>query len=91
MTRMESIRRQYEGSAAQPPQAGGGRAYPARPRNVFWRWFWFFFLLALLGGFFAAKGTLSGWLERMRGRDANAAAGSVSAVPAADAAPAASR
>lgn len=67
MTRMESIRRQYEGATTQSPQDGGGRMHPTRPRNVFWRWFWFFFLISLLAGFFAAKGTFADWLRHMRG------------------------
>ena len=53
MTRMEAIRRQYEGSASPNPQAGGGAGLPMqpRPRNHFWLWFWLVILIALTIGF----------------------------------------
>lgn len=68
MTRMEAIRKQYEGTPAPSspvPFGGRGRAYPTRPRNAFWRWFWLAFLLAVLGTFFTAKGTISEWFSRI--------------------------
>ena len=53
MTRMEAIRRQYEGSASTNPQTGGGVGLPMqpRPRNHFWLWFWLVILIALTIGF----------------------------------------
>jgi len=52
MTRMEAIRKQYQGSeAAQPQQATCGQPYPARPRHRFWLWFWGAFLFLLIVGF----------------------------------------
>ena len=63
MTRMESIRRQYENTQQpkqnQPPRRAG-RVYP---RFCFWRWFWFLFLVALLIGFFSNKSALLPWLR----------------------------
>ena len=53
MTRMESIRKQYEGAAASNPQTGGGvgRPYQPRPRHRFWLWFWLIVLAAITIGF----------------------------------------
>ena len=53
MTRMESIRKQYEGTATSNPQTGGGvgRPYQPRPRRRFWLWFWLIVLAAITIGF----------------------------------------
>ena len=53
MTRMESIRKQYEGTATSNPQTGGrvGRPMQPRPRNHFWLWFWLIVLAAITIGF----------------------------------------
>ena len=53
MTRMEAIRRQYEGAAASNPQTGGGAGRPMqpRPRNHFWLWFWLVVLAVITIGF----------------------------------------
>ena len=53
MTRMESIRKQYEGAATSNPQTGGGggRPYQPRPRHRFWLWFWLIVLAAITIGF----------------------------------------
>ena len=53
MTRMESIRKQYEGAAASNPQTGGGvgRPYQPRPRHRFWLWFWLVILAVITIGF----------------------------------------
>ena len=50
MTRMEAIRRQYEG-APDPILQGAGGAGPARPRRRFWLWLVAFVLIALVFGF----------------------------------------
>ena len=53
MTRMESIRKQYEGTATSNPQTGGwaGRPMQPKPRNLFWLWFWLVVLAAITIGF----------------------------------------
>ena len=53
MTRMEAIRKQYEGAATSNPQTGGGAGRPMqpRPRNRFWLWFWLIVLAAITIGF----------------------------------------
>ena len=53
MTRMESIRKQYEGAATSNPQTGGGvgRPYQPRSRRRFWLWFWLIVLAAITIGF----------------------------------------
>ena len=50
MTRMEAIRRQYEG-APDPILQGAGGAGPARPRHRFWPWLVAVVLAALVFGF----------------------------------------
>ena len=50
MTRMEAIRRQYEG-APDPLLQGAGGAGPARPRHRFWPWLVAVVLAALVFGF----------------------------------------
>lgn len=57
MTRMESIRKQYEGTATSNPQTGGrvGRPYQPRPRHRFWLWFWLIVLAAITIGFLTNK------------------------------------
>lgn len=63
MTRMESIRRQYESvpEARQvlPPKRCGN----VRPRSKFWLWFWFLFLATLFIGFFGFKSTILPWCK----------------------------
>lgn len=67
MTRMEAIRKQYEGSSLptgnQPPR----RASRVYPRNRFWRWFWCLLLLSILGGFFGFKDSVIPWFSRLFG------------------------
>ena len=56
MTRMEAIRKQYQGSeAAQPQQTMNGNAYPARPHHRFWLWFWLVVLAAIAIGFLSNR------------------------------------
>ena len=50
MTRMEAIRRQYEG-APDPILQGAGGAGPARPRRRLWPWLVAVVLAALVFGF----------------------------------------
>ena len=50
MTRMEAIRRQYEG-APDPLLQGAGGSGPARPRHRFWPWLVAVVLAALVFGF----------------------------------------
>lgn len=63
MTRMESIRKQYESSPeprqAMPPRRCGN----VKPRNKFWLWFWLLFLATLLTGFFGFKSTILPWCK----------------------------
>ena len=58
MTRMESIRKQYENTPQptqnQPPGGCGG----VYPRFCFWRLFWLLFFATLLIGFFSCKSTI---------------------------------
>ena len=67
MTRMESIRKQYENTPQpkqnQPPR-GAGHIYP---RFCFWRWFWLLFLVTLLIGFFSCKSTILPWCREKLG------------------------
>ena len=53
MTRMESIRKQYESASTSTPQTGGqaGRPMQPRPRHLFWLWFWLIVLAAITIGF----------------------------------------
>ena len=52
MTRMEAIRKQYEGTASSNPQTGGAaRPMRPRPRHRFWLWFWLVVLVAITIGF----------------------------------------
>ena len=57
MTRMESIRKQYVGTATSNSQTGGGggRPYQPRPRHRFWLWFWLIVLAAITIGFLTNK------------------------------------
>ena len=53
MTRMESIRKQYESASTPAPQTGGGAGRPMqpKPRHLFWLWFWLVVLAAVTIGF----------------------------------------
>ena len=53
MTRMESIRKQYESASTSTPQTGGraGRPMQPKPRHLFWLWFWLIVLAAITIGF----------------------------------------
>ena len=67
MTRMESIRKQYESesqSKQNHPPLRAGRVYP---RFCFWRWFWLLFLVTLLIGFFCGKSTIIPWCREKLG------------------------
>lgn len=67
MTRMESIRKQYE-NTPQPKQNQPSRcAERVYPRFCFWRWFWLLFLVTLLIGFFSSKSTLLPWCREKFG------------------------
>ena len=56
MTRMEAIRKQYEGASASSPTMGGaGGLRRPRPRNRFWLWFWLVVLAAITIGFFTNR------------------------------------
>ena len=57
MTRMESIRKQYVGTATSNSQTGGGVGRPMRPtpRHRFWLWFWLIVLAAISIGFLTNK------------------------------------
>ena len=66
--RQDALRRQYEervdsrGVPVPPGFDRNGRPLPrVRTRNLFWRWFWLLFLLALLGGFLYGRKPISDW------------------------------
>jgi hypothetical protein len=63
MTRMESIRRQYESSPEPQQSLPPKRCTNVKPRSKFWLWFWFLFLVTLLIGFFEFKSTIIPWCK----------------------------